>query len=211
MSLKQYITDNDNLTMRFIEKYGSITIHQCHLLFYSNQVYGNVSAGKHLNKLVKYGKLKVYRDLSGRINVYYMTTKLRYHNLLALDYYVELYHSGAEIFFFKQNQSWMNGKYISDAYCCYRLGDKTYFNVVETTVTHGLDKQKYIDLFESKEPQIFSDYVYKKIGGTKTITDFPKLILIDDMQHTDDYLYINDQVEIKQLNFKLNNFSNIFV
>ena len=212
-----YITDTDNMILRFAEKYGSISINQAYKLFYPNQVYGNVSAGKHLNKLVKYEKLNVYRDISGKINIYYMNKKLRYHDLLVLDYFVELIHSGADIIHFKQNQEWMispenkKARYITDGFCCYKIGEKIIFNIIEVIRTNGIDKEKYINLFESNEPQQYSDYIYKKIGGTETITDFPKLIVIDNVQHMDDYLYINDQIEVKQLNFKLNNFSSIFL
>lgn len=211
MPLKMYINDIDNDILKFVEKFGSITIWQAYRMFYNNQIYGNVSAGKHLNKLVRYNKLKVYKDPSGKINVYYDKTKLRYHDLLAVDFYVELHRAGANLIYFKQNQQWMKSKFITDAFCCYQIGEKIMFNLIEIVRTTGIDKQKYLKLFDSGEPQEFSNYLYKKVGGEKAITDFPKLIIIDNVQHLPDSLFINKEIQVKQLDFKFENFANIFL
>lgn len=215
MPLKTYMTEKDHATLRFVEENKSITVSQCAKLFYDNQIYKNQYANKKLSKLVRYGKLKVFRDISGNENVYYMTQKLNYHDLLSLDYYVELKHHGAEIIYFKREQEWMKGtdgkyKYFSDAYCCYVLNNKVYFDIIEVVRTNGLDKDKYINLYESKEPQKLNDYIYEQIGGTSR-SEFPRIVLIDNTQHKEDYLYINKDINIIQLDFKLTNFYKIFL
>lgn len=211
MPLKMYITDKDNNTLKFVEQYGSITVRQCAKLFYNNQSYSNQTANKKLNKLVKYGKLKVSRDISGNANVYYFDKKLSYHDLLVLDFYCELKALGVQIHYFKRNQSWQEGKHISDGFCCYSIGDKLFFNIIEVVRFHQLDKDRYNTLYKSNEVQKFCSDLYKTLGGKTELNIFPRIILIDEVTHIDNYLYINDDIKVIQLDFKMNNFSNIFL
>jgi hypothetical protein len=211
MSLKMYITDKDNETLKYVETYGSITVRQCGKLFYNNQSYSNQTANKKLNKLVRYGKLKVSKDISGNANVYYYDKKLSYHDLLILDFYCELKSLGVKIHYFKSNKSWLDDSHISDGFFCYSIADKLFFNIVEIVRTHRLDKKKYIKLYESNEVQQFCNDLYQSLGGTDQLNIFPRVILIDAVQHTDNYLYINDNIKVIQLDFKMNNFSSIFV
>lgn len=208
--MKLCITEKDNATLRFVEDFGSITINQCAKLFYDNQVYGLQYAGKKLNKLVKYGKLKVYKVGNGEPNVYYMDKKLSPHDLLALDYYCELIRNKADIKYFKREQSWMNNQYKSDGYCCYTFNDRIYFDIIEVIKTHGFDKNKYIDIYQSNEPQLFNNELYKQLGG-EDIYFFPRIILIDDIKHSNEFLKVNDNVQIIQLGLKLNDFCKIFL
>lgn len=206
--MKYYITEKDNATLRFVEDFGSITIAQCAKLFYNNQIYSLQYAGKKLNKLIKYGKLKVYKSL-GEQNVYYMSKKLSSHDLIVLDYYSELIKSGVAINYFKQEQTWIDNKYESDGYCCYTYLDRIYFDCIEVVVSHGFDKNKYIELYKSCEPQMLNNEIYKKLGG-QSISVFPRIILIDDIKHSEDFLKI-DNVEVIQLSLKLNDFYKVFI
>jgi hypothetical protein len=215
MPLKMYITDKDLETLKFVERFGSITTKQCGKLFYNNQVYCNQTANKKLNKLVRYGKLKVYKDIQGNENVYYFDKKLSYHDLLSLDFYSQLVNLGVHIYYFERNKGWIIDEhtkkpiYISDAYCCYGINNKLFFNIIEVVRTHGLDKEKYIDIYNSNEPQNLCNEIYSQLGGS-SLNVFPKIILIDNTEHTEGYSYIDDNIEVIQLDFKLNNFSQIF-
>lgn len=209
MSLRMYITDTDQKVLNFVEKYGSITISQAQKMFYNTQKYGYDIARRRMRKLVDNGKLRVSRDLTGNENVYYMDKKLSYHDLLVLDYYAELVNHNAKVVYFKRCKEWMGGKCISDAYACYLLNNKIFFNIVEVVQTHGIDQSKYVDLYKSNEPQKFNSMIYEKLGG-KHIDKFPKLIVIDNVNHYRG-IKINDNIEVIQLDFNLKNFSSVFI
>lgn len=209
MSLRVYITDTDQKVLNFVEQYGSITISQAQKMFYNTQKYGYDIARRRMKKLVTHNKLRVARDVQGNENVYYTEKKLSYHDLLALDYYAELVYNGAKIVYFKQRQPWMNNKCISDAYCCYVLGNKVFFNIVEVVRTHGVDKAKYLELYNLGEPQKFNSIIYEKLGG-EPINEFPRLIVIDNVMHNKD-LFIHENIKVHQLDFHLRDFSKIFI
>lgn len=209
MSLRMYITDKDQKVLNFVEKYGSITISQAQKMFYNTQKYGYDIARRRMRKLVDHGKLKVNRDQTGNENVYYIDRKLSYHDLLVLDFYAELVYNGAKIVYFKQCQRWMDGRCISDAYTCYLVGNKVFFNIVEVVQTHGVDVKKYKELYESGEPQKFNSLIYEKLGG-KAIDKFPRLIIIDNVSHYKG-ITIDDNIQVSQLDFNLRGFSSILI
>ena len=204
-----YITDTDQQVLRFIEQYGSMTIRQAQKMFYNTQKYGYDIARRRMKKLVNYGKIKVARDACGNENVYYMDKKLSYHDLLVLDFYTELVYNGAKIVYFKQCQSWLDRKVISDAYCCYILSNRVFFNIVEVVQTHGVDVEKYDKLYKSGEPQKFNSMIYNKLGGGD-INEFPRLVIIDNIKHKEK-LNTNNNIKVSQLDFNLSNFSEIFI
>lgn len=209
--MRMYITEKDNATLKFIEQFGSATINQISKLFYNEQVYAQQYAAKKLSKLVKYKKIKCSHGSQGNQNVYYMDKKLSYHDLLCLDYYCKLVELKANIISFIQEPQWMNNTYFSDAYCCYSIENKLYFDIIEVVASHRYDKNKYIDIYNSGEIQNYNNLIYKKLGGQQDINKFPRIILIDNIKHTEDYLYINDDIKVFQLDFKLNNFLSILV
>lgn len=208
MSVRLYLTDRDQKVLKFVEQYGSTTISQTQKMFYNTQKYGYDIARRRLRKMVVNNKLKVSRDPSGNENVYYTEKKLNYHDLLVLDYYAELIYQGAQVVYFKRNQPWLGGKYISDAYCCYVLGRKVFFNIIEVVRTHKVDNDKYLKLIESGEPQRFNSIIYEKLGG-KPINEFPRLIIIDNVEREKE-VFIHSDVMVYNLDFKLRGFSKIF-
>ncbi len=209
MAIRICITDKDKKVLRFVEEYGSITIEQTRKMFYNTQKYGYDIARRRLKKLVNHKKLKVIRDATGNENVYYTDKKLSYHDILILDYYAELIYSGANIIYFKPGKHWLGGRLISDAYCCYILGDDIFFNILEVVRTYGIDKDKYLELYKSGEPQRFNSMIYEKMGG-EPINEFPRLIVVDSVTHRDG-IFIHDDVKVYQLDFKLRGLSKIFV
>lgn len=213
MAFRMYLTDTDHEVLQFVEQYGAITINQCRNMFYNTQVKGYEIARRRLGKLVSYKKLNVYRDMDLNQNVYTMGKKISQHGILALDYHSELVKLGVNMIYFKQEQPWIivNNKpsYFSDAYCCYSFEGKVYFDIVEAVRTKNIETQKYTDIYNSKEAHILSDEIYKQLGGQPRDL-FPRLIAIDDVKHKND-LYINDDIKIIQLDFKLKNISKVLI
>lgn len=213
MAFRMYITDKDNEVLRFVEEFGAITIKECQNMFYNTQVKGYEIARRRLGKLVGYKKLNVYRDMDLNLNVYTMGKKISQHGILALDYYSELIKLGANMVYFKQEQPWLvvdkKPTYCSDAYCCYYFEGKVYFDIVESVRTKNIEVQKYIDIYNSGEAHKLSDDIYKQLGG-ETRNLFPRLIVIDNVQHKNK-LFINNDIKIMQLDFNLKNISKVLI
>lgn len=210
MSSRIYLTPTDNQVLKFVEQNSSITIEECRKIFYNTQKNGYEIARRRLGKLVNYNKLKMSKDAISNQNVYYMTKKLSYHNILALDYYANLVSYGANIVYFNRDQEWMSKKYFSDAFCCYHIGNRMYFDIIEVVRTHALDVEKYLKLYKSNEPQELCNIIYRKEGGEQDINKFPRLIVIDDVRHKNE-LFVNDKIKIYQLDFQLSNLSKILI
>ena len=209
MTLRMYLTDQDQAILQFVEKHGFITISETQNMFFNTQYKGYEMARKHLAKLVGYEKLSVYNDTSCNKNVYHMGKKPTYHRILAMDYYSVLIKNGAHICFFKAEKPWLDNKYFSDAFCVYKLNNKYYFDMVEVVRSKNIEVKKYIELYDSKEAHKFSDVVYHKVTG-KNIDIFPRLVIIDDVQHKEE-LKIKDDVKIIRLDYKLSGYLNLFV
>jgi len=204
------MTNEDHKILLYVEKFGSITINQCQSMYYNTQSGGYVMASRHLTRLVASLKLKVFREPYSKKNVYYNTKKPSYHTILIQEYYAQLIRSGVFINYFKREQSWLNNKYYSDGFCMYCLGNNVYFDAIEVIRTKGVEKKKYIEIYDSKEAHELSDELYSQIKGSSKRDLFPRLILIDNVKHKKP-LFINDNVNVIQLDFNLSDFSKVFV
>ena len=209
MITKMYLTEEDHKILMQVENYGSITISQCQKLFYNTQAKGYEMARKHLSKLVQYKKLLIDKDIHCKRNVYFTTKKPGYHKILVLDFYSELIKHGAVIRNFRIEQPWINKKYKSDAYICYTIGNKVFFDILEVVRTKNVEIQTYKDIFNSGEAQALNNELYKQLGG-QSMNKFPRLIIIDEVQHTNK-LQINNEIIVIQLDFNLSNFSQLFI
>jgi len=206
---RMYLTDEDKKILLFVEEFGAITIHQCQNMFYNRQLKGYNMAQKHLSKLVGYEKLNHYRDTNFNYNIYYVDKTPDYHSVLIMDYYSELIKAKVKIHSFKKEQSWLNKKYFSDAFCVYSIGNKVIFDIVEVIRTKKVEVDKYIDIYNSREAHKLSQDIYTKLGGGKYDL-FPHLVCIDDVKHKNN-LYINNNIKTIQLDFKLSNVSLLFI
>jgi hypothetical protein len=209
MTCRLFLTKEDREILLFVELYGSISITQCQNMFYNRQGRGYEMSRVHLAKLVKYSKLSVFKEKFTNKNVYYMTKQPSYHGILVLDYLSNLIKNGATINYFKQEQPWMGKKYKSDAYCMYTLGDRVLFDIVEVVRTKSVEIDKYIAIFDSGEAHALNSNLYRQLSG-KGITIFPRLIIIDDVQHKNE-VFVNEEVKVIQLDFQLNNFTRVFL
>jgi len=204
-----YLTNQDQKILQFVEEFGSITINQCSNMFFNTQTQGYEMSRRHLKKLSNYKKIEITRDAYCNRNVYHMGKIPSYHTILILDYYTELIKNGAHIVYFKREQSWLNKSYFSDGYCCYKIGEKVIFDIIEVIRTKNIETDKYIDIYKSGEAHELCDDIYRKLGGAKREL-FPHLIIIDDVRHKKD-LYVNDDIKVIQLDFKLSDFSKLFM
>lgn len=207
--MKICITDRDQAILRYIEEFKSITIEQCRRIFCNEQKRGDVIARRRLNRLLSYKKIKMDRDKVTNQNVYYMDSKLSFHDLLVMDYYSELKSLGANILYFKIKKEWMDKTIISDAFCCFNIDNKIFFDIIEVNKTHFPDLDKYKKLYSTSEPQEFCNKVYQSLGGND-IDIIPRFILIDNVQHKEDP-FINQDVEVIQLDFNLSQIAKLFL
>jgi hypothetical protein len=139
-----------------------------------------------------------------------MTRALRTHDLMILDVYASLIESGATIVYFNAPQSWQTVKeLISDAFVFFYIDNKPYFRIIEITRFKGIEKEKYHKLYDSGEANVLCNEIYMHAGGT-TINVFPKLIVVDEVQHKSGY-YDDAKIKIEQLDFRLSNFVKVFI
>jgi hypothetical protein len=210
MAFRECLTDRDHEALQFVESYGSITIEQCRRLFYSTQKRGYDIAGRRLGKMVKNGRLKVAIDKRTKQNVYYLEKPLSTHNLYILDFFTTLIENGAKILFFNRGIEWQTVDLKSDAMVFYEIGNKKIFNILEVVVTHEVEKEKYKKIFETQEIHLLCNEINKRFGAKENINYFPKIVVIDEVNHTPKYYYDEDKKYI-QLNFDLEGFPKIFL
>lgn len=209
MEKKQILTEIDRKVLYDVEEFGSMTISQCQNCYYNIQMDGYNISSKHLQKLLRYKKLKNTKDVYCNRSIYYMDKKPRYHEVLGLDYRAELIKHGAFINVFKQDYPWMSNKYFSDVFCCYTFNNIVFYDFVEVVRFKGVEPKKYIDIFNSYEAHKLCSEIQKKLGITVQV-QFPRLITIDEVKHKKD-LFIDDQIKVIQLNHKLDNFPLLFL
>ena len=206
---RMWLTTEDREILKYVEQYGSTTIHQVQNMFYNTQLKGYQMAQKHLAKLVGYSKLYVYKERNFNSNIYYMDKKASYHTVLIMNYYSELIKNGAKIIYFKREQEWMDKKYYSDAYCVYSVAGKVCFDLLEVVRAKTVETQKYLDIFESKEAHELSQAIYSKITGGKRLEGlFPRLVVMDDIQHQKE-LFINKDITTIHVDFQLTNITQL--
>jgi hypothetical protein len=200
------LTDRDKETLKHIEDYDFITIKQLQNIIYNTQNFGYDIARKRLNKLVEKGKIKVFKDIVSNQNVYYYEKKPSYHDIIIMDFYSELIREGVNMLFFQKRFEWLNKDVISDGFCCYFFNGKFYSNLIEVCYSHHArtSVEKYQALYDSREAHNFISGVTEGVE-----IKFPKLILIDNVEHTKPFSITKD-VDIKQLDFNLKSISKIF-
>lgn len=132
-----YFKDRDADIMRFVRKYGSITINQTANIFFSNSNNKYDLARKRLRILYKNNYLKRYQAEISKQAVYYLDKPLKDHSLKLLDVYAEL-STFSKILSFTREYSIVNHK--CDGYFLIETEDEDYiynFNVlVEIDMTH---------------------------------------------------------------------------
>lgn len=197
--MKSYLTKRDKEIIKFVEKHHSITITLCNKIFIPSKS-GYKIAQRRLNKMVECEQLKVYKPRIGEENVYYIDRKLSQHDLLILYFYAELINCGAKNIYFEKKKKWLNGDIESDAFFQYEYGGYMNYNILEICHTHKkIPISNYEELFKTNEVQ--------KI----CMNTFPRIIVVDDVEHINPDYYHSELFKIIQINSSLNNLPLIFI
>ena len=195
-------TPTDKLVLKYIEEFDSLTLKQCQRGFYNTQNCGYEVARRRMQKLVDAKYLKVGKNKTSNENVYYMERKLKQHDLLVMDFYIELLAMGATDITFIRSKPWLDNLIISDAYAIYTFGGFTYYNIVEVCLTHNrIPMDNYEKLFDSHEGDIINP-------GEEN--SFPSIIIIDDVSHKKE-MNSSSRIKIYKINFELSDFAKIFI
>lgn len=218
------LRERDVAIIRYIEKYGFITISQCTKMFFSDKTYGYDLARKRLAKLEKQGYFYSNLDILSNQpeKVFYIGEKNSTptkHTILSMNVYSEIIRLSGEIIYFKKEQNWLNGTRRSDAYVLFKINDYIYQVFVEVEGGSSNKKysrddivldmsDKYSSIIESGEPKRFAN----------TLLDLPedynlnlttRILIIDNVRHSIDW-QVPNQVVI-QLDFTMSKFSQILI
>lgn len=196
----------DKEILKYIEDVDFCTAKHIAKIFYKYANQGEAIARRRLKRMCDAGYLKVQKlDKYSNTNLYIFDNiknksfRPSMHKLLLLNYYSELIYNGADIIYFKKEQSWMDRKIISDGFCVFKFNNKIYYNLIEVVVNHNDDNfKKYDKLYNSNEVQQICEGM------------FPNLILIDNINHKKP-IELENNIKIIKLDFELNEFPRIFV
>ncbi|WP_291566916.1 MULTISPECIES: hypothetical protein [unclassified Clostridium] len=193
------ITDKDRKVLRYVDEFGFITIKQCYYLVYSHMVNGYEYARTRLQRLVKEKRLKIITNSALKLKLFIPNdsnkSSISEHRIYLMDFYCELIKNNVTIEYFKPEKEWLNGKYRSDALCIYRYGDYRFRSLIEVNKSNNrLD----LNRFENAAEEIM-----ECCGGK-----LPNIILLDDRKHKS---YDTDMFTVIRLDYKLNNFGEIFL
>lgn len=212
------LRDKDKEIIRYIEKYNFITIAQAYDLWFFHRRYGYDSARKRLNQMVESGYLNQQYDMEELYapKIYYIGDKYRKpskHMITIMDVYAYITKLGAEIIYFKREESWLEGKYVSDgfivfkfeAYCFSAFIEVLKSNQVKDMCKNSKFYMKYTEIIESDDSQ----KKLQSITGLDIQFANPKLIIVDDMIHKNKFEV--EGLDIIKVNSKLDGLSMIFI
>lgn len=146
-----YLTNRDKEILKFIEKYGSITINQCSKIFFTKNKEAYYQSRKRLKILSDNKYLQRYRQDMRSECVYYSEKKLSFHDLRVLDAYANLMSTGADIREFIREYIITCGskEYRVDGLieCVYQ--GFFYPILIEIDYTHFTSTNKLLDIYNS--------------------------------------------------------------
>jgi hypothetical protein len=199
------VTDRDNDITKHFEKYHYATIAQIERLFFREVDSSYVIANRRLKRLAKAGFIKpLYDDATNKL-VYKLSTKDEkipdpgLHRILVLDVYAELAYLGYDIETFSVEKWWAGGKYRSDGFVIFKVGNRRYRFFVEVQLAnHDPNIPKYDELYKTGEvtKELHTDY-------------YPDVLLVADREYKQDF---NLQFsKVIQVNTKLTQLSKIIM
>lgn len=163
------LTYKDNKILEFVNEYGGITIQQAFKLFF-NTKYGYDTARRRLKLLHEAGFLKVDRDFTTDLKIYYKNKKPSSHSIILLNFYTELINKGAEVILFQREFKVIGAR--ADAVIIYKIHGVGRIILVEVDLQHKTKITKYEKCFESK-------YFQQKYNT------FPMIVLIEKRQRAE--------------------------
>lgn len=157
------LTQNDKNMLKFMERYGGITIRQAYKIFYNNKKSGEQMARKRLRKLADFNILKYYTNPATDERIYYYldnTKKLSPHDVYLLDFYSNLILYGADIIEFRKEPVYaLEGHKIQpDGFFKFKYKGFTRGCFCEIDFSHKTNTLKYSNFFNK-------NYFLKLYGG----------------------------------------------
>ncbi|EOU1598035.1 hypothetical protein LTX50_001499 [Clostridium perfringens] len=142
------LRERDYNILRFIEKYGAISLkNACSIFFngeYKNEDYRYRVAARRMQTLEKKGILQSYRNSYTDEKIYYTNKKLSPHNLFIQDFWRKLLEMGFEVLEFNTNVSLMKGQLKPDAFVLAKYDDILVNYILEVDLNHYTDKSKIV-------------------------------------------------------------------
>jgi len=202
--LMMYLKENDNRILKFVEENKSITIQICANLFFRdcNKESAYISASRRLKKLYDNKFLKRFRKTINDEYVYYRDgNPLGYHKMKLLEVCSKLSTIG-EIVKFEQEFEVASGKIKrkNDGLIEIKVEQGEYINtyavIIEIDYSHETNWAKIKDIIKSG--------VYQNMYGT-----MPTILIVKKYEHMK-RLNGNDDIDIVNVNWKLDNIEDLF-
>lgn len=142
------LTQNDKNMLKFMERYGGLTIRQAYKIFYNNKKSGEQMARKRLRKLCDFGFIKYFTNPASEERVYYYldnAKKLCPHDVYLLDFYSNLVFYGSEVLEFRKEPSYELGerRIQPDGFFKYKYHGLIHGCFLEVDFTHKTNITKY--------------------------------------------------------------------
>jgi hypothetical protein len=213
------LKEKDKEMIRYVEKYGFITIAQAYDIWFSHRRYGYDLARKRMQQMVDDNYLKQQYDMEEMYSpkIFYIEDRYRKPTksmILVMDVYSYISRIGGAIRYFKREEEWLDKKYRSDAFIVFTMSGfcySAYVEVLKTTSSKDITNNskfqtKYNEIVESDEVQ---DKLKNLFNDTRRFED-PALIIIDDIKHKNE-LVINNLNKIITVDYKLSGLSKILI
>jgi hypothetical protein len=213
------LKDKDKEIIRYVEKYGFITIGQAYDIWFSHRRYGYDLSRKRLQQMVDDNYLKQQYDMEEMYapKIFYIDDKYKKpskHTILTMDVYAYLVRLGATVIYFKREEEWLDKKYRTDAFIIFTIEGYCYsafIEVLKSTSSKDITQNskfqnKYTELVDSKEAQL----KIKQITQRDNEFDDAFLIIIDDIKHKYSFSIPNlDKIVVAD--YKLNGLSKALI
>lgn len=186
------LKQRDKDILRHLEQYKAISLKQADKLFFKNYK----SASRRLLELEDKGLIKSYKNKISDEKVYYIENKLSAHDLLVMDFYIELVVQGATVRKFTKPHL-LKDMIRPDAFIEFEYKNNLYFILLEVDLTHFTSFSKL--------------KLYEKLAKDKELEEkcygvFPSVVIMREYEHLD-LKYVPEHFEIIYMDFKLTNFS----
>ncbi|WP_416188160.1 hypothetical protein [Clostridium perfringens] len=142
------LKERDYNILRFIEKYGAISLkNACSIFFtgeYKIEEYRYRVAARRMQTLEEKGILQSYRNSYTDEKIYYTNKKISPHSVFIQDFWRVLLGIGFEVLEFNTNVILMNGQLKPDALVLAKYDDILVQYFLEVDLNHYTDKNKLV-------------------------------------------------------------------
>jgi hypothetical protein len=187
------LTQRDIQILKFVRDNGAITINQAHQMFFNSR-FGRDIARKRLKKLCDIGELRCMNLENSMSNqrIYFKDKIIDTQTLLLLDIYSKFIRYGIEVLEFN-NEVHREGIRPS-AFVKIRHNEMEIEMFIEVEITNSINFAAY----EHLKDYDVNQKIYKR---------FPIIVVVSDCYTP----YIGEKLDVKYLNYKLDNFIEVIV